>query len=62
MPVGGKIQTKLGLVEATGGDEARLGMGSRGARSCVKAVEVWQGEGERRDGGRATRNVVNIGT
>ena len=29
---------------------------------CVKAIEVWQGKGERRNGGRATRNVVNIGT
>jgi hypothetical protein len=29
--VGGKIQIKLGLVKATSGDEARLGMGSRGA-------------------------------
>ena len=30
--------------------------------AALKAVEVWQGEGKRRDGGRATRNVVNIGT
>jgi hypothetical protein len=60
VPVGGKIRTKLGLAEATGGDEARLGMGSRGARGCVEAVEVWQGEGERCGVGRATRNVIDI--
>ncbi len=51
------------MAEAAGGDDARLGMGRRrGARGCVEAVEVWQGEGERRGVGRATRNVVNIGT
>jgi hypothetical protein len=57
---GGKIRTKLGLAEATGGDEARLGMGSRGARGCVEAVEVWQGEGEQCGVGRATRNIIII--
>jgi hypothetical protein len=40
VPVGGKFRTKLGLAEATGGDEVRLGTGSRGARGCVEAYMI----------------------
>ncbi len=35
---------------------------SQSLRGCVEAVEVRQGEGERCGVGRATRNVINIGT